>query len=129
MSNTTLNQTQKLQTSQILDNTSFDDALGLYMDETAGSPDAVGGGNRRVFGQIVKSNRSSAAEELTFTTYVDKASSTVTYAGDAAPGTATSAAAWRIQKIDTSSGVIVTNAAGSEEMTNIWDNRASLSYS
>lgn len=52
------------------------------------------------------------------------------YVGAAAMGTATSAAAWQITRIVTSGGNIVqTWADGDSAADNIWDNRASLSYS
>lgn len=61
---------------------------------------------------------------------VDEASATVTYRGWAAPGTATSAASWRIQKISVSGTVTsITWADGNINMDNIFDNRATLSYS
>jgi hypothetical protein len=53
----------------------------------------------------------------------------VTYVGIAAIGTATSAAEWQIQKVDASSGVIVTWADGNAYYDNVWDNYASLTYS
>jgi hypothetical protein len=52
----------------------------------------------------------------------------VDYVGEASIGTATSAAAWRIKKIDNTSGVVIT-WAGTGVFNQIWDNRASLSYS
>lgn len=52
------------------------------------------------------------------------------YQGWAAPGTATSAASWRIRKVvETSSDFSMTMADGNSNFDNIWDNRASLSYS
>ena len=61
---------------------------------------------------------------------IDQASATVTYIGQAAPGTATSAAGWRIQRMSVS-GTITTfeYADGDLSFNNIWDNRASLTYS
>lgn len=53
------------------------------------------------------------------------------YVGEAAPGSATSAEAWRIRKL-TYSGANLTDvewADGDTDFNNIWDNRASLSYS
>lgn len=50
------------------------------------------------------------------------------YIGTAPIGTATSAAAWQIQKLDTSSGVVIKWANASNAFNTIWDNRASLSY-
>lgn len=53
------------------------------------------------------------------------------YIGKASPGTATSSAAWQIQKL-TYSGSNITDiqwADGDISFDNIWDNRDSLSYS
>lgn len=55
--------------------------------------------------------------------------STTTYVGVAASGTATSDALWKIQRLDSASGLIVKNAGGVVTYTNIWDNREALSYS
>jgi len=52
----------------------------------------------------------------------------VDYLGEAAIGTATSAASWRIKKVDSTSGIIIT-WAGTGVFDQIWDNFASLSYS
>jgi hypothetical protein len=56
---------------------------------------------------------------------------TVAYLGQASPGTATSSALWRIQKLTFSvdGDVAVTWADGNADFDNVWDNRASLSYS
>lgn len=59
----------------------------------------------------------------------DTTTTNVTYIGVSAPGTATSAAEWSIKKLDETSGLIITWADGDNRMNNIWDNRASLSYS
>lgn len=61
---------------------------------------------------------------------VDSSTSGTVYVGQAAIGTATSAAAWQIMKIVTSSGVTtITWAGGDQLFDKIWDNRSSLSYS
>lgn len=52
----------------------------------------------------------------------------VDYVGEAAIGTVTSAASWRVKKIDSTSGIIIT-WAGIGTFNQIWDNYASLSYS
>lgn len=52
----------------------------------------------------------------------------VDYVGEAAIGTATSSASWRIKKVDSTSGISIT-WAGTGTFDQIWDNRASLSYS
>lgn len=50
------------------------------------------------------------------------------YLGEAAVDSATSDAVWRVQRIDTSTGQILF-ADGDPSFDNIYDNRASLSYS
>lgn len=52
----------------------------------------------------------------------------VDYVGEAAIGTATSAASWRIKKVDNTSGIVLT-WAGTGVFDQVWDNRVSLSYS
>lgn len=59
----------------------------------------------------------------------DTTTANTTYIGKAAIGAATSSAVWQISKLDTSSGLIKTWADGDTLFNNIWDNRASLSYS
>ena len=56
---------------------------------------------------------------------MDEASSTVLYVGEAEPGTADSAAAWRIKKV-TSTGVAW--ADGVATFTKVWNSRASYAY-
>jgi hypothetical protein len=59
----------------------------------------------------------------------EEASSTVSYLGKAAPGTATSAASWKISKITISGSLTsITYADSNSDYDNIWDNRGSLSY-
>lgn len=62
--------------------------------------------------------------------YIDEASATVTYFGWALPGVSTGQAKFRIKKM-TVSGTVTTllKADGNDELDNIWDNRASLTYS
>ncbi len=52
----------------------------------------------------------------------------IDYLGEAVIGTATSAPSWRIKKIDNSSGIVIT-WADTGAFDQIWDNRASLTYS
>lgn len=55
---------------------------------------------------------------------------TVTYVGEAQPGTASSAAAWRIKRLtETGDDAVLEWADGNAGFDNIWDNRLSLSYS
>lgn len=60
----------------------------------------------------------------------DIASSSVIYEGEAAPGSAGTSAVWCISRTTISGSNFVTEyAGGSAAYSNIWDNRASLSYS
>lgn len=59
----------------------------------------------------------------------DTTTASVTYVGKARPGSVTSSAVWQVKKIDQTSGVVITWADGNTLFDNIWDNRASLSYS
>ena len=61
---------------------------------------------------------------------VDEVSIDITYIGKAALGTASSTAAWKIIKMVTT-GTVTENlyADGDASYNNIWDDRASLSYS
>lgn len=83
-----------------------------------------------VIGKVVPSDvngipNSSVAFRL------DEATATITYIGTALPGTATSSALWKIKRLTFSANCsfITEWANGSIAATNIWDNRASLSYS
>ena len=66
----------------------------------------------------------------TYTLLVDEASTTVTYVGEAPPGSDSSSAVWRIKKILESGGsTTVSWADGVSSFTKVWDDRASFSYS
>ena len=55
---------------------------------------------------------------------------TVTYVGKADPGSATSAAVWSIFRMtETGDDLVIEWADGDANPDNIWDNRASLTYS
>jgi len=61
---------------------------------------------------------------------IDEVDANTTYIGFAPFGTATSAASWQIFKISVSGTVTTTTYAdGNDNFDNIWDNRASLTYS
>lgn len=60
---------------------------------------------------------------------VDEPSSSITYVGKAALGSALGDAVWQIQKIEVSGTVTrITWASGDSEFDKIWNNRASLTY-
>lgn len=68
--------------------------------------------------------------ETAYISYIDDVSSSVAYYGKALPGTTTSSASWQIMK-KTVSGTLTTYlyADGNASFDNVWNNRASLSYS
>jgi hypothetical protein len=70
----------------------------------------------------------AAADE---TIQLDEAAGSITYVGYAPVGTATSAAAWKIKRLDESGSpeLIILFADGNSNYDNIWSNRAALSYS
>lgn len=69
-------------------------------------------------------------EEGVYAMRYDEVDETTAYKGEAAPGTVTSDATWRIARYTfTGPDVTVEFADGDKNFDNIWDNRASLSYS
>jgi len=62
---------------------------------------------------------------------IDNASSSITYYGYADPGSADSSAAWRILRKEVVSATVTEfkYADGDTNYDNIWDDRASLTYS
>src|SRR3990167_3285847 len=60
---------------------------------------------------------------------VDSIDSNIQYVGKAIPGTLTSVNSWRIMRVNSTSGTVVTWADGNTLFDNIFDNRESLSYS
>ena len=70
------------------------------------------------------------AVEMPLAARIDWATESVCYVGWAPPGSATDAACWRVKKIELSGDdVSVTWSDGDAQYDNVWDNRASLSYS
>lgn len=58
----------------------------------------------------------------------DTTTASVTYVGKAAIASTTSASVWQVQKIDETTGMVITWADGNSNFDNVWDNRASLTY-
>jgi hypothetical protein len=68
--------------------------------------------------------------EQVYATRVDEASSTVTYIGKAVPGTTNAASLWQISRLTQSGSVLSSEYAnGSDAFNQVWNDRASLSYS
>lgn len=74
--------------------------------------------------------RETISRELT--QRLEYTGTTLLYLGDAAPGSATSDPVWRIRKYTVDGNSMVTKvefAEGNGNFDNIWNNRATLSYS
>jgi hypothetical protein len=83
------------------------------------------------FDGVVTSIPSVTIEPNEETIQLDDAGSGITYVGYAPIGTATSAAGWKIKRLDESGDpeLIILFADGDANYDNVWDNRAALSYS
>lgn len=61
---------------------------------------------------------------------IDEVDSSTTYIGKAFPGSATTDALWQIKRIVVNGTVTsITYAGGDDAFNQVWDDRASLSYS
>lgn len=69
------------------------------------------------------------ANPTDYATRVDEVSATLSYIGKAPVGSATSSAVWQIAKLDTTSGMIKTWADGDALFNNVFNDRATLTYS
>lgn len=69
-------------------------------------------------------------KEADYITKVDESTSTTTYIGKAAPGTAGSGSGWQIKRIDTGAlAADILFADGDTNFDNVWSARTGLSYS
>lgn len=72
-------------------------------------------------------NGSSSKDRADSLIYLpDSSNSAILYVGTAQYGTETTEAKWKIQRIDTTTGVVITNA--STNFDQVWDNREALVY-
>jgi hypothetical protein len=71
----------------------------------------------------------ASEDDMPYDLQVDTTSPTVTYIGQAQPGTATSAAAWRIKRLtESETGLAMDWAGGTAGFVHSWDDRLALSY-
>jgi hypothetical protein len=98
--------------------------------------DAAGGDNIKISDGVdtllinADGSLNSRPVKVLYTTRLDDTSTpNITYVGEAAIGSATGNAVWRIKRIDETTGVIILWADGNSNFDNIWDNRVGLSYS
>jgi len=60
---------------------------------------------------------------------LDQATATIAYVGEASTSASPAAAIWRIKRLDTTAGLVIQWADGNSHFDNVWDDRATLSYS
>lgn len=91
----------------------------------------TGGGSGWLAILASDSTAGSGVDAVKYARRIDVVSETVMYKADALPGTADSAAAWRIARITTNAEGDVTEhwAGGTANFDQVWDDRLSLSYS
>jgi len=68
------------------------------------------------------------ASDRLLTLLMEDVSDTLSYIGEAATGSSTAAAVWRIKRLNTITGVELKFADGNIFFDNVWDDRALLSY-
>ena len=66
--------------------------------------------------------------DFAINTQVNSGDSNIEYIGTAAIGSATSAAVWKIKKVNYTTGTVIEYADSNENFDNIFDNRESLTY-
>ena len=70
-----------------------------------------------------------STESSVYATKLDEYSDTVSYVGEAAVGSADDDYAWRIKKMDTTSGIVITWASGTQNFEKQWSARLGYDYS
>lgn len=81
--------------------------------------------------KLLSNNRqvTEVSENRKYAVRIDE-QGTTTYFGYALPGAATNRPEWQVfRMVESGADSIITYADGNENFDNIWDNRASLSYS
>lgn len=80
--------------------------------------------NGRLYSQDGREVTNDSARALKTTV-----SGAITYLAEAAPGTLQATAAWRCQKIDTTTGTVITWADGNSNFDNVATDLTALAYS
>jgi hypothetical protein len=93
-------------------------------------PENTNSEEHNAVGDVSTGRRFKGVQNIPMKLVVDGASSTVTYLGSANWGTATSSNLWRILRISVSGTTTTLEMAdGNDLFDNVFDDRASLSYS
>ena len=67
-------------------------------------------------------------EPSVYATKLDEYSNTVSYIGEAAVGSADDDYVWRIKKMDTTSGIVITWASGTQDFDKQWTAKLGYDY-
>lgn len=116
-------------TSQYIDNLGFNEDTGLKMIEVGGTDGS--GVNRlkiNADGSINAVTGSTSATPNNVLMAYKSTDNKVIYIGEAVNASLTSAALWKITRLDTTTLLAVTYADGNLNFDNVWDNRESLTY-
>lgn len=105
-----------------------------WVAETQAGGGGGGGGDASAANQVTGNASLASIDSKTplidYAVRVDDVGSGISYVGNAVAGSATSSAAWKIKRITDSNGdLTIEFADGNVNFDNVWDNRASLSYS
>ena len=137
----TLQETNEIINVSLVDNTTFltikdvSETIGVSIGEEVLNVSTVEEVLNFTFSEptIIVNNTGGGVSELEmpYSTQIDFVNDNVIYKGWADPGSATSSAVWRIQKITfigADDDVVITWADGDGLFDNIWDNHLSLTY-
>lgn len=81
-------------------------------------------------GDVSTGRRLKYVQDVPLKTIIDEASATVTYIGEAVPSATVSQPLWRIKKIDsTTNPTTIYFADANDDFDNVWNDRATLTYS
>jgi hypothetical protein len=95
-----------------------------------GRPESTDWEEHGAAGDVSTGRRLKYTQSVPLTAIIDEVDADTTYIGLTKPGTAESSALWRIMKIVVVGTVTsIKMADGDDLFNNIWDNRASLTYS
>lgn len=81
-------------------------------------------------GDVSTGRRLKYVQDVPLKTIIDEASATITYIGEAVPSATVSQPLWRIKKIDsTTNPTTIYFADADDDFDNVWNDRATLTYS
>lgn len=110
-------------------------SMGWVAETQSGGGGGGGGGGdasaaNQVIGNASLASIDSKTPLIDYAVRIDDVGGGVSYVGQAASGTPTSASGWKIKRVTDSGGdLVVLFADGNASFNKVWDDRLSLSYS